>query len=290
MLNTETRTELARIAEAAGYDPAALMAVVEVESGGRIFADIDGKAEPLIRFEGHYFYRLLGRQKRNRAVTAGLAHHRAGKVRNPYSQGARWKLLKRACGIDRDAALQSTSWGVGQVMGAHWRWLGHASVDAFVCEVRRGLEGQVELMLRFIEKAGLADELRQRNWRGFARGYNGPAYGRYGYDRKLQRAFDQYHAVPGNEDRSGEADRVKRHKVLLLRFGDRGELVKALQRQLNRHGFALAADGDFGPLTRAALETFQMRNDLVVDGIAGPKTFVALEQPVAVQGAVGDAA
>ena len=287
MLDTETRNELARIAKAAGYDPAALMAVVEVESGGRVFADVEGKAEPLIRFEGHYFYRLLGRQKRNRAVAAGLAHYKAGKVRNPRGQSARWKLLKRACSIDRDAALQSTSWGVGQVMGAHWRWLDYASVDAFVCDARRGLEGQVEIMLRFIEKAGLADELHNRNWRGFARGYNGPAYGRHGYDRKLEKAFDHHRAAPGNAVRSEGA---KRHEVLVLRFGDRGELVKALQRQLKRHGFALVADGDFGPLTCAALEAFQMQNGLVIDGIAGPKTFIALERPVAPRDAVSDAA
>ena len=276
MLDTETRNELVRIAEAAGHDPAALMAVVEVESGGTVFADIDGRAEPLIRFEGHYFYRLLGRQKRNRAVTAGLAHHKAGKVLNPRGQAARWSLLRQACAIDRDAALQSASWGVGQVMGAHWRWLDYASVDAFVWEARRGLEGQVEIMLRFIEKAGLADELLSRNWRGFARGYNGPAYARYGYDRKLANAYGQYRVAPGNADIAAS---TKRHAVLLLRFGDRGELVKALQRQLNRHGFLLPVDGDFGPLTRAALETFQTQSGLVADGIAGPKSFIALERP-----------
>ena len=64
MLDAEIRNELARIAVSAGYDPAALTAVAAVESGGRISAYIDGRAEPLIRFEGHYFYRLLGRQKR----------------------------------------------------------------------------------------------------------------------------------------------------------------------------------------------------------------------------------
>ena len=287
MLDSKTRNELTRIAESAGHDPAALMAVVEVESGGRIFADIDGRAEPLIRFEGHYFYRLIGRQKRNRAVTAGLAHHKAGKVRNPHSQAARWSLLKCASAIDRDAALESTSWGVGQVMGAHWKWLEHASVDAFVCEARCGLEGQVGLMLRFIEKAGLGDELRQHNWRGFARGYNGPAYARHGYDRKLERAFMRYRDAMGGAAGSGQ---VKRREVLLLRFGDRGELVKALQRQLNRHGFALLVDGDFGPLTRAALETFQRWNGLAADGIAGPKTFIALERPVAAERLSGQSA
>ncbi|WP_075997401.1 N-acetylmuramidase domain-containing protein [Salaquimonas pukyongi] len=277
MLEAETRTELSRIAKAANHDPAALMAVVDVESGGRVFARVEGRAEPLIRFEGHYFYRLLARQKRNQAVVNGLAHHKAGRVRNPRSQRGRWKLLKRACGLDRDAALQSVSWGVGQVMGAHWRWLDYASIDALVFRARSGLEGQVELMLRFIEKAGLADELVQQNWRAFARGYNGPAYARHGYDRKLENAYSKYRAMCGPALRK---DPSKRHQPLLLRFGDRGALVAGLQGQLNRHGFALFVDGDFGSLTRAALKAFQARNGLAADGIAGPKTFIVLERPV----------
>ena len=130
MLNKEARNEVETLATNAQLNPAALMAVVDVESGGKVFASVNGKQEPLIRFEGHYFYRLLGAAKRNRAVANGLADRRFGKIKNPRSQKGRWKLLKRAKAIDNQAALQSTSWGVGQVMGSHWRWLEYASVDA----------------------------------------------------------------------------------------------------------------------------------------------------------------
>ncbi len=63
---------------------------------------------------------------------------------------------------------------------------------------------------------------------------------------------------------------------MLLRQGDRGYQVTALQHELNRHGADLEPDGDFGPLTDAAVRTFQRRHGLVVDGIAGPKTRQAL--------------
>lgn len=62
----------------------------------------------------------------------------------------------------------------------------------------------------------------------------------------------------------------------LLRLGDRGPKVIDLQRLLNRRGFALVIDGDFGPKTERAVRDFQRQAGLVVDGIAGPKTFAVL--------------
>ncbi|MCB1385181.1 MAG: DUF3380 domain-containing protein [Nitratireductor sp.] len=276
MLDADDRAELASLAEAQGVEPAALMAVVEVESGGRIFAEVHGRREPLIRFEGHYFYRLLGARKRNRAVVAGLADRGAGRVRNPRGQAGRWELLKRASAIDRPAALQSTSWGVGQVMGAHWQWLGYASVDALVARAREGLSGQAEILLRFIDKAQLREALTAHDWRAFARGYNGPDHARHGYDRRLAEAYDAYLALAGDKTKAVSG----RHLALTLRPGDHGRLVAGLQRRLRAHGFMLAADGDFGPVTRAVLMRFQSGQGLAVDGIAGPGTFVALERPV----------
>ncbi len=65
-----------------------------------------------------------------------------------------------------------------------------------------------------------------------------------------------------------------------LRFGDKGAEVKALQEKLNiRLGLQppLKPDGDFGKNTLKALKQFQAINDLGIDGVAGPKTFKALE-------------
>lgn len=56
-----------------------------------------------------------------------------------------------------------------------------------------------------------------------------------------------------------------------MRRGSQGEGVKKLQAKLG-----LAADGDFGPGTEAALKKWQAENGLTADGVAGPKTLAKL--------------
>ncbi len=186
MFEPELIKEITQIARDNDLEPETLMAVVEVESAGRLGAKVNGRMEPLIRFEGHYFYRLLSNSKRNLAVVRGLAHSRFGKVKNPIRQVSRWKLLSRASDIDRPAALSSCSWGCGQVMGSHWRWLGYGSVDALVVEARDGASGQIRLMMRYIQKAKLISKLQNHDWAGFARAYNGPSYRKLNTIRKCK--------------------------------------------------------------------------------------------------------
>lgn len=57
----------------------------------------------------------------------------------------------------------------------------------------------------------------------------------------------------------------------VLRRGSKGEEVKRMQAKLG-----LAADGDFGPGTEAALKKWQAANGLTADGVAGPKTLAKL--------------
>lgn len=53
--------------------------------------------------------------------------------------------------------------------------------------------------------------------------------------------------------------------------------VAALQQALARNGYSPGPiDGDYGPLTRAAVETFQEEYDLPVTGVAGPDTLDVL--------------
>lgn len=58
-----------------------------------------------------------------------------------------------------------------------------------------------------------------------------------------------------------------------LRRGARGDLVKELQGKCG-----VAADGDFGAKTEAAVREFQRKNDLVPDGIVGPRTWMLLDK------------
>jgi hypothetical protein len=67
MFSKQTIGQIETVAREAGIEPAALLAIAEVESGGCAFATVDGRREPLIRFEGHYFDRRLQGRARDEA-------------------------------------------------------------------------------------------------------------------------------------------------------------------------------------------------------------------------------
>ena len=266
MASSELMQEIRRVATELKVEAEALAAVADIESGLVAFAMVDGRAEPIIRFEGHYFDRRLSGSAQIKARQQGLAAPQAGSVKNPASQAARWRLLSAAASIDRKAAYESTSWGMGQVMGAHWAWLGYASIDALVEEARSGALGQLRLMARYIDKAGLANALRQRDWAAFARGYNGPAFAQNNYHGKLASAYAR-HA-------SGTTTTTP--ATSLLKRGSRSDNVRSLQIALIAAGHTIIVDGIFGKATEQAVRAFQARNRLKIDGIAGPQTMAAL--------------
>ena len=274
MFSNEVLNEVAAVARRLDVEPAALAAVAHVESGMRTHAVIDGRPEPLIRFEGHYFDRRLSGLKQELARAAGLSSPEAGRIANPSSQASRWRMLARAEAIDRAAARESTSWGMGQVMGAHWAWLGYADVDALVKEARSGVGGQLRLMARYIGKAGLTPALRSRDWVAFARGYNGPGHRRNGYAGKLSRAYARYR-------RAGDA---QAGHPPVLRRGMKGDAVRSLQRALARNGETIRQDGIFGKETERAVLATQRRHRLAEDGIVGPATRAVLHRPDSIGG------
>ena len=55
-----------------------------------------------------------------------------------------------------------------------------------------------------------------------------------------------------------------------------GSRCKELQELLNKQGYSLIVDGDYGELTHRALGDFQGKNNLTVDFMAGGQTFNAL--------------
>lgn len=267
---TDIATIAADLARLHDIPVAHVRAVIAVESGGQAFTTVTDRygrqvSFPLCRFEGHYFYRLLSGAKRDRAVREGLAHLKAGGIKNPRSQQARYELFLRACEIDREAAISSCSWGVGQVMGSHARKLGLASAEDLYRQAASGLPGQLELILDYCVAFGLDDELRAGQWSAFARGYNGPAYRKNRYDTKLASAAHRY---------GGEV------AVLdgMLRQGSKGPRVRELQSLLVRAGFSIKSDGDFGPSTKRAVQRFQKAAGVAIDGVVGPETIAMLER------------
>ena len=268
-----------RAAETSESDAAVLLAVALVETNGVAFAEFSGRREPLIRFEGHYFDRLLSPANRIEARRLGLANPRAGQVKNPGSQAGRWRLFDQAAAIDAKAAAASVSWGLCQVMGANWQTLGYRDAAALGKMARASAEGQFEIAARFLAMGGLGAKLGRGDTAGFARGYNGPGYRSNRYDTKIGAAYETAKRLLGETvGRAGtgakEGAATAPHAV--LGRGQRGDAVRRLQAALVHAGEPIAVDGDFGSRTEAAVRAIQKRLGLDVDGLAGPATLSAL--------------
>lgn len=265
--------EIVAQSKSAGIPPAALLALVDIESGGKVAVRLGGRLYPLIRFEGHYFDRRLSGAKRAHARREKLASPRTGAVKNPRGQAARWNMYRRAKAIDAKAAIESISWGIGQVMGAHWAWLGYPSAEALFEEAVSGFDGQLRLMLRFVEKSGITPHLKARRWRDVARIYNGPAYARYKYHIKLAAAEKRWSArLARHTPASTEPMRANSD----LALGARGAAVRQLQQQLGHAGHEISIDGVFGRQTRGTLRAFQREHGRAPTGIADAPTRQAL--------------
>ena len=266
-------------AEQIDVEPAAILAVGEVESAGVLSWNVKGKSLPPIRFEGHYFYRLLkgNKAKLQAAVRAGLASPKAGAVRNPTSYQARYALLERAKKIDTAAALASTSWGVGQVMGDHWNKLGYSSVQAMVNEAMSGVDGQLELMIRYIIRFGLVDELQSQGFQSFADQYNDPASRKNRYAEKMTAAFKRYRTM------------LAKGVTYSAAPVEAAQNATQIQKDLAKLGFYKGPiNGKYGPMTRAAVRAFQKENGLAPDGKYGKITDEVLDKQISKHRAKND--
>jgi len=87
----------------------------------------------------------------------------------------------------------------------------------------------------------------------------------------------------GGAAMSGSGASLASCQGTLLEEGSTGPCVVVLQRRLNQLiGAGLATDGIFGPLTQAAVRTFQAQQGITVDGIVGPVTWAHLVNPTPV--------
>ena len=184
---TLTDADFQRAATLLGCEIATIKAAANVESRGIGFL-VTG--EPKVLFEAHIFDGLTG-----------------GKYRrsHPNISSARWnkelygpaglhqhKRLQQAILLDRNAALQSASWGKFQVMGFNWALVGRKSLQDFVNAQYRNEGEHLKDFVGYVIARGLKDELQQRDWAGFALGYNGEGYKENQYDTKMAAAYKQF--------------------------------------------------------------------------------------------------
>jgi hypothetical protein len=184
-------------------EPAALLAVVEVESAGKSMEE-DGKT-PCLLFERHVFYRELVKKygehspKLKQAVNAGLANASWQPKTQYKDQGRsalRLALFAKARSVDAECAIRSCSWGVGQTMGFLAEELKFKDASQmFDYIVAGGVPAQVECMIREIERKRLIPKLNGHDWAGFAKVYNGASYKKMQYDSKMAAAYLKWKKV-----------------------------------------------------------------------------------------------
>lgn len=179
-----TNQDYANAAKLLNVDLPALLAVADLESRGSGFLP-DGR--PVILFEAHVFSRLTrGKYDKTHPNISSKKWNRKLYGASGVHQHDR---LAAAAAMNRDAALQSCSWGLFQIMGFNHNLCGHASIQSFVNANYRSEHDQLDCLVNFIAKTGLIEHLRAHRWAAFAKGYNGPGYAQNGYHTKLEAAW-----------------------------------------------------------------------------------------------------
>lgn len=201
-----------------------LLAVLAVESKTCGFLP---DRRPIILFERHIFHKRTG----------GRFSGDHPDISNPDPGGyaglaKEYPRLERAARLDRAAALMSTSWGAGQVMGFNHLAAGFADAESMVSAMQESEDAQLTAVAAFIKANDLTGLLRSRDWAAFARKYNGPAFAKNKYDVRLAGAFHQYAngALPDVE--------VRRAQLYLTYLGFAPGAVDGLHGKLSRSAVA----------------------------------------------------
>lgn len=249
------------IAVGLGGDAPSVLAVSEVESGGR--KDLpDGR--PQILLEALWFHNKTGGRwdASHPAVSSSFwnqALYRGG--------AAEYDRLAEASALDETAALESTSWGLFQIMGFNYAAAGFPTVQAYVAAIKGDDDADMAAFTAFVKSnPAMLQAFRAHDDRTFALLYNGPGQVDY-YAAQIAAARDRH------LDAGAAAPAPTRRALASGMFGPD---VEALQVALKVAGYLLTADGAFGPKTLAAVVAFQVMKGLKADGIAGDGTRTAL--------------
>lgn len=257
-------------AQANHIDPAALLALVEIETAGKAFEQ-DGRT-PNLLYERHIAYREAkkrGGDLLDRFVAAGLAIPRWDRATQYADQGTsakRLDLIRRASKIDEEVTLRSASWGLGQTLGNLCDDLGFPSARAMVDHMTGSLDGQVDCMVREVLHSHLVDPLNSHDWPYVARIYNGAGYRANRYDERLADAYKRWVRRLANPPVVNPDDDLT------------ADEITALQQRLRDLGYheVGAVDGLWGSRTIGALSAFQSHEGLPVTGHYDPATRGAL--------------
>jgi hypothetical protein len=167
-------------------DPKLLEAFIRIESGGKGFDDKTGRI--LIQFEPFWY-----RKK------APYAPSGAWSVNKVDVQSKEWIAFNNAYDLNPVAAMESTSIGLPQIMGFHWKRLGYGSVSDMWQSFTNSLIEQLCALIRFIETdKSLFKAFQEKDWHKMAYFYNGSGYmtqahrlGIKPYNEQLKEAYER---------------------------------------------------------------------------------------------------
>ena len=156
--------EIIDICKKQNIEASSLLAFISVETGGKGFDDKTGKI--LIQFEPVWFRK-----------NAPYAPSGIWSVNKVDVQSKEWLAFNNAYKKNSDAAMKSTSIGLGQIMGFHYKRLGYNTVGEMWNDAKKGIEEQVEQMVKFINSdPNLLDALKRHDWTKVAKIYNGSGF------------------------------------------------------------------------------------------------------------------
>ena len=224
-----------------GIAQAEVWSVLTVETQGFGFLK---DRRPRILFERHKFHGFTN--GRHDADNADISNVKPGGY---VGDEGEYPRLQKAMALDQDAALQSASWGIGQVMGFNFKDVGYSDINSMVTDMVKGENEQLLAMANFIKANSLDGALRSQSWETFARGYNGSDFKKNNYDERLAAAHAKY-------------------KVMLPDL-----TLRTAQAALLYLGFNPGTvDGVIGKRTRSALTDFQGKFGLPETGELDPAT------------------
>ena len=179
--------DIAALADQFEVPAAHIDAILRVEAGRHGFLlNEEPPARPKILFEAHWMYKLLPKDLRD------SAHHEHPDLVSPhwnrslYKGGSgEWDRLHRAWQIHPQAAFQSASWGLGQIMGVNWESTGAKTLEEFIAQEFSSEAWQLAHVMGFIESHGLIPALRDGAWATLAKAYNGVSFRKNSYDERL---------------------------------------------------------------------------------------------------------
>jgi len=179
-----TNDDFCKSAKRLRCDVAGIKAVSQIESpGGGFYAD----GFPVILFERHLFRKLTqGRYNKDYPEISGAAGNYGAAGAN---QRRKFAL---AYSLNPQAAMKSCSWGKYQILGLNHAVCGYKTVDAFVDAMKESEAKHLDAFVSFVIGNGLADNLRNHDWAGFARGYNGAGFAKHNYHGKIANAYAKF--------------------------------------------------------------------------------------------------